>query len=311
MRRAVPGSLISVGSHRLHIHRAGNGRPAVVFEAGLAGCYAHWTMVQERMARSTTTCSYDRAGLGWSDAAPGPRTADQIAYELRMLLENAGIPSPRVMVGHSFGALPLRVYAAMFPSEVGGLVLLDPLEPDEWVPTTIEKRRTIEKGLRLCGLGVFSARIGVAHLVAGLAGRELFPFARFVVSLASRGGFTRTDEHILAPFTRCPPDVGLAQRAIWTQPKCFRALGEEIRSIPVSAAQAARAEIPRGLQLIVVSAGDARPLRLDARARLVSQFDHGCHTIASGSSHWIQLDQPALVVDTVLDLVAAAAFTRA
>jgi pimeloyl-ACP methyl ester carboxylesterase len=293
---------VSIGRHRLHLHRVGRGMPAIVFEAGLAGCYAHWALVQERMARSTTTCSYDRAGLGWSDACRGPRTAERAAFELRALLQNAGIPSPRVLVGHSFGALTLRVYAAMFPAEVAGLVLLDPLEPDEWIPTTVEKRRTLEKGVRLCRLGAFAASIGLARLVAELAGRGSFPLARRMVSLASRGEFTRADEHVLAPFTKSPREVRLALNAIWTQPKCFHALREEIESLPVSAAQAARAQIPRELPLTVLSAGDAKSPRLHARERLVSRFTSGSHTIAAGSSHWIQLDRPELVVDALIDL---------
>jgi pimeloyl-ACP methyl ester carboxylesterase len=123
-----------------------------------------------------------------------------------------------------------------------------------------------------------------------------------MVSLASRGEFTRADEHVLAPFTKSPREVRLALNAIWTQPKCFHALREEIQSLPVSAAQAARAQIPRELPLTVLSAGDAKSPRLHARERLVSRFTSGRHAIATGSSHWIQLDRPELVVDALIDL---------
>jgi pimeloyl-ACP methyl ester carboxylesterase len=305
MRHSPPGSLVSVGSHRLHLYRAGRGAPAVVFEAALAGSYAHWTVVQERLAQSTNTCSYDRAGLGWSDGGPTPRTAERIACELRSLLARAGIQSPRVMVGHSFGALPVRVYARMFPQEVAGLVLLDPMEPEEWIPTTTDQRRTIEKGCTLCRRGAFAARIGLADLVAGLATVGSFPLARRVVSVASRGGFTRKDEHILAPFTKSPANARKELKAMWTQPKCFEALADEIRSIPVSVAQAACAEFPRELPVTILSGGDASRFRLDARERLAARSARGRHTVISASSHWIQLDQPALVVEACQALLAA------
>jgi hypothetical protein len=92
--------------------------------------------------------------------------------------------------------------------------------------------------VRHCRLGAFAARIGLARLVAELAGRGSFPLARRMVSLASRGEFTRADEHVLAPFTKSPREVRLALNAIWTQPKCFHALREEIQSLPVSAVTA-------------------------------------------------------------------------
>ena len=300
--RRPPGSLVRVGGHQLHVCRAGSGRPAVVFEAALAGCHAHWTVVQDRIARSTTTCSYDRAGLGWSDPGPAPRTAERIACELRELLANAGIESPRIMVGHSFGALPLRVYAAQFPSEVAGLVLLDPMEPEEWIPPTAEQRHTLDKGVTLCRRGAFAARIGAARMVAALAGIGSTPLARRVVSLMSHGGFTPRDEHILAPFTKSPPEERAALARMWTRPKSFEALASEIESIPVSVTQAAGATIPRHVPIAILSARDAKPARLDARDRLVSGCAAGRHAIVPASSHWIQLDQPDLVADTIRSL---------
>ena len=297
--RRPPGSLVRVGGHRLHVYRAGSGRPPVVFEAALAGCHAHWTGVQDRVSRSTTACSYDRAGLGWSDPGPAPRTAERIACELRELLANVGIESPRIMVGHSFGALPLRVYAAAFPSEVAGLVLLDPMEPEEWIPTTAEQRHMLDKGVTLCHRGAFAARIGVARMVAALAGIGSSPLARRVVTVMSHGGFTQRDEHILAPFTKSPPEARAALAAMWTRPKSFAALASEIESIPVSVKQVAGVTTPRHVPIAILSARDAKPARLDARDRLLAECAAGRHAIVAASSHWIQLDQPELVAETI------------
>src|SRR5215470_15533903 len=100
-----PGQLVSVGSHRLHIRCDGNGSPPVIFDAALGGSSLSWSLVQPAVASFTRACSYDRAGFGWSDAGPLPRTAGRIADEWRTLLERTGVAPPFLPVGHSFGGL--------------------------------------------------------------------------------------------------------------------------------------------------------------------------------------------------------------
>ena len=115
MRRkppAPPGQLVSLDTHRLHLHRYRTGSPPVVFDAALGGSSLSWTYVQPAVAAFTTACTYDRAGFGWSDAGPLPRTAGRIADELHTLLTTAAIAPPFVLVGHSFGAFSIRAYAA-------------------------------------------------------------------------------------------------------------------------------------------------------------------------------------------------------
>ncbi|HXH24003.1 MAG TPA: alpha/beta fold hydrolase, partial [Vicinamibacterales bacterium] len=106
-----PGELISIGTHRLHLNRQGSGRPVVVFDAALGASSLSWTLVQPEVARLTRTCAYDRAGFGWSEAGPLPRTAGRIADELHALLHAAGEPPPYVLVGHSYGGLVTRIFA--------------------------------------------------------------------------------------------------------------------------------------------------------------------------------------------------------
>jgi pimeloyl-ACP methyl ester carboxylesterase len=166
--------------------------------------------------------------------------------------------------------------------------------------------RSIEKGVTLCRRGAFAARTGVARCVAALAAAGSAPFARRIVSLWSRGDFTRRDDHILAPFAKSSPEVRRAMSAMWTQPKCFTALEEEIRSLPVSALQTMAHPLPREVSVVVVSASDAKPSRLEARNRLVSQAAVGRHLVAPASGHWIQLDEPELVIDAIRSIAAAA-----
>ena len=131
-RRAYPppGEMIKVAGHRLHLHCTGHGSPTVILEAGNLGMSAHWVRIQQEVARVTRVCSYDRAGMGWSEAAPGSRDARQIAAQLHSLLSGAGETGPYVPVGHSYGGLYALNHAGQYPAEVAGLVLLDSSHPD-------------------------------------------------------------------------------------------------------------------------------------------------------------------------------------
>jgi len=121
-----PDQMISVGNHRLQIHRAGQGVPAVVIDAGIADHLDKLTPLQDRIARVTQVITYNRAGYGQSEPGPLPRDGAREAEELKALLENASVPAPYVLVGHSLGALNMMVFASKYPKDVAGMVLLDP-----------------------------------------------------------------------------------------------------------------------------------------------------------------------------------------
>ncbi len=124
-RRHQPlGKLINIGGYRLHINRTGKGKPTVVLIAGSGDFSFDWSLVQPAVSRFSRVCSYDRAGLAWSDLGPTPRTMRQEVYELHLLLEKAKLKAPFVLVGHSVGGLIARVYAAEYPNEVAGMVLV-------------------------------------------------------------------------------------------------------------------------------------------------------------------------------------------
>ena len=114
-----PGSLIDVGGFRLHLHAAGPAAPVVVFDAALGGSSVSWTYVQRDVVTFARAVTYDRAGFGWSDAGPLPRTAGRIAEELHTLLHAAGERPPYVLVGHSFGGLVMRIFAQRYPDRDG------------------------------------------------------------------------------------------------------------------------------------------------------------------------------------------------
>ena len=126
-----PGQLVDVGGYRLHIYCMGTGSPTVVIEAGLGDWSTMWGSVQAEAAKTTQVCAYDRAGSGWSDSGPLPRDAGQFAKELHTLLQKADLPGPFVLVGHSLGGLPVRVFAGEYPAEVAGVVLIDSMFPGQ------------------------------------------------------------------------------------------------------------------------------------------------------------------------------------
>jgi pimeloyl-ACP methyl ester carboxylesterase len=303
--KSPPGRLVSIGTHHLHLNCAGEGQPAVVFDAALGASSLSWSLVHAEIARVTRACVYDRAGFGWSEAGPLPRTAGQIATELRQLLRSAGIPPPYVLVGHSFGGLVMRLFTARHPADVAGLVLIEPAIPDEWAAPSAEKRALILRGTRLCGFGERAARRGVARVVARLVGAGALAPARALVRLVSRGGLRREDEGILAPIWKLPPDVRGMLGEMWTQPKFFEALGSQIRHVCDSAVEVQRdaAETYGDLPLTVISARDSSGTRLRADEAMASSSTRGRHVLADHSGHWVPLDAPQVVIDGVVGMV--------
>ncbi len=119
------GRLVDIGTRRIHIICEGEGHPAVILDSGLGGAAGEWAAVQHRLAKQTRVCAYDRAGYGWSDPGPLPRTSLAIAGDLHETLRRAGVPPPFVLVGHSFGGFNVRMFANRYPGETAGLVLVD------------------------------------------------------------------------------------------------------------------------------------------------------------------------------------------
>ncbi len=126
-----PGSFVSLGTHRLYYRCAGRGTPVVVIDNGIGGAAVAWTPVQDALAITTRVCTYDRAGYGWSDSGPGPRTTVRSVDELRALLRGAGEAGPYLLVGHSFGGFNSRYLAAHYPHEVAGVALIESSHPGQ------------------------------------------------------------------------------------------------------------------------------------------------------------------------------------
>ena len=129
----VPGHMYSVDGRKMHLYCIGMGSPTLILESAMGDDFLVWARVQPELARVTRVCSYDRAGLGWSEGRPGRRDANTIANQLHELLVQAAISDRLILVGHSLGGLVIRAYAAQFPEELVGLVLVDSSTPEQAV----------------------------------------------------------------------------------------------------------------------------------------------------------------------------------
>lgn len=158
-----PGRLIDIGDRQLHIHCAGAGTPVVVLEAPAAGLSAAWGWVQPAVAMTTRVCSYDRAGLGWSELGSSGFAAADVPAHLDALLERAGESGPFVMVGHGLGAAFAAMYAARFRDDVAALVLVDAPVP---APGRDEGGR-----VRLVRVSPWLARAGILRVTTMLSER--------------------------------------------------------------------------------------------------------------------------------------------
>ncbi len=161
-----PGEMVDVGGYRLHINCMGKGSPTVVIEIGWGDSSTTWGGVQSEVAKTTRICTYDRAGLGWSEASPQPRMAREFAKELHTLLANAHENGPFVLVGHSMGGYTVLVYAHDYPAEVAGLVLMDAQK----LPTAINATPPHTPKPGGVSLPSLMARAGLVRLLAGPLG---------------------------------------------------------------------------------------------------------------------------------------------
>jgi pimeloyl-ACP methyl ester carboxylesterase len=289
LRFPPPGRLIDVGGHRLHIHCAGEGGPTVVIEGAGGGASAEWAVVRDAIAEMTQVCNYDRAGYGWSDPSPKPRTSQRIVEELHTLLERAEVPGPYVLVGHSLGGFNVRLFARTYPGDVAGLVLVDSSHGQQLLRIPGEVRM-LQRQRRLLGVAGALAPFGVLRLAtaAGL-GRRVFGFATLPQGARERA------------------------RALALQSHVTRTLHAELSAVEQSFAQSGDESRPLGDIPLAVLSRSERPADDGAsdfytspevqrawselQKELATSSTNSRHIIAERSGHYIHLDQPEVVID--------------
>ena len=169
-----PGVLVNVHGHKMHIYCVGEGSPIIVLDHAGGGSSVDWSLIQSKLAEHTRVCTYDRAGYGWSDYNPAPRTLTQQVNELQVLLTGANEQGPYILVGHSYGARVARVFAAKYPDEVAGMVLMDPgfLYDDPRYPP--EAHSNLESDIKMSRAGRWLAPFGLVRLLQPMMANPTF-----------------------------------------------------------------------------------------------------------------------------------------
>ena len=269
---AMPGQLVDVGGHRLHLHCTGSGSPIVVLEPGAGMSSSTMGWIAPAVARDTRVCVYDRAGRGWSDPADTPQDATQIAADLHTLLQRANVPGPYVLAGHSFGGLYALTYAAQYPGDVAGMVLIDSTAPVSAPTPTGRPARTYDPMDRLSALLSSTARFGLMRLIVGLSGDTL------------------------------PPDSEDAERASLATSEHLRSTIDEYRQGGSSAKEASALTTLDNRPLIVLTAGEgSSPGWMPKQDKLAALSTNSAHHVVADAAH----------ADLAVDERAAAATSQA
>lgn len=280
----------------------------MVFESGGTGGSGppleSWERVQVPVSTFTRTVAYDRAGTGFSALGPKPRDGRQIAVELHTALRNAGVPPPYILVGHSFGGLVMRRFALLYPEEVAGLVLVDPMRCDEWPPLNPAKKGEIKRGRALIRCGIVFSTCGVARLAL----TALFPAAGNAPRSSPAPQPTPRRKSIGHVVYRLRSEVGKMPRAVWpmvaahwSRPDFYAGMRKHIDAIPHTVREMDSAEAIRDIPVVVLTPGKSTPLSADALGAIGNRVRQ---VIASASTHWVHLDEPVLVIDAIRSLVA-------
>jgi pimeloyl-ACP methyl ester carboxylesterase len=296
-RRYAPlGRLVDVNGHRLHIYCLGRGSPTVVLEAGLSHGALEWSPVQAEVAKFTHVCAYDRAGHGWSDPGPKPRTSQRIAEELHTLLTRAGIEAPYVLVGQSIGGLHARLFASLYPGEVVGMVLVDSSHEDQrdHLPWRSLKSRLLEElNWQRYRLNPLWARLGLLRLRRQPGGApealpsDVRPMAR------AMGVRSQAYDWI---FTEGP-----AIETCEAQARAARPLGD----VPLIVLSAHFRGCPPGVPSEQEESYRQRSDRawMQLQRELTQLSTQSTHIVVEESGHNIHLDRPGVVVDAIRQVV--------
>jgi pimeloyl-ACP methyl ester carboxylesterase len=199
---SMPGQLIDVGGHSLHLNCRGSGSPTVILEPGAGGMSSDLAWITPAVARDTRVCVYDRAGRGWSEPADSRQDGAQIATDLHTLLQRGHVPGPYVMAGHSFGGLYVLTFAARYPDEVAGLVLVDSTEPGSAAKAATSPGNVASYDIigRASALLSASARLGLGRVLGVTPSHLQSTLNEYIRASASRNHAASLDDFADKPL---------------------------------------------------------------------------------------------------------------
>jgi pimeloyl-ACP methyl ester carboxylesterase len=304
----APGRLIDLGGWRIHLNCSGQvtpSRPAVILEAGAGDFSVDWSLVQPHVARFARVCSYDRAGAGWSDLGPRPRTLQQQVWELHALVEKAGEKSPFIIVGHSYGGWLARLFAQTYPTDVSGVVLVESgaEDPLRIINGTVTYASKLAKG----------QPIPPVKTSDPLHVSDIPPHIIDVIQSSIRG---MRGQYNNPPRDKLPPDARRMRE--WSLSQIKHAASndnpfEADELVAMLAERRKKKNVLGSLPLIVISRGvldEEGPQAVERekahgkdQATLTTLSTAGKQILATKSAHHVPLDEPEVVVSAIRELI--------
>lgn len=287
------GQMIDIGGFHLHMHVEGEGTHTVILEAGAGGIGLSWELVRPAIAKVARVVTYDRAGLGWSEPSPHPRDASTMALELHTMLVNANIAGPYILVGHSLGGPVTRHFAAKYPNEVAGLVMVDSAHEQQmkYFPDAMVKMansmKTMMGIMKLMNkLGVFALRPGLVQIGDhGKLSPELAAHMQGVMASSESHLETMVaeSENIFAAQTHPVSTLGALPLTVISHGQL------DANAVPPSLGQHVRDEYESAWQTL--------------QAKITSLSTRGRCVVAERSGHNIMYDQPEIIVEAILEML--------
>jgi pimeloyl-ACP methyl ester carboxylesterase len=292
------GQAIDIGGRSLNLYCTGSGNPTVILESGTNNPGLAWLLVQPKIAAFTQACWYDRAGDGWSDPGPFPRTASAIANDLHALLIAAKLPGPYVLVGHSFGGTSMRVFAGMYPEDVAGMVLVDAWHEDEIKRIPRRKRPGPPDSLRPA----------IDRLTPTLAFVGFVRLLRPPLRSLPPKGLSREDWLLIQNLRRQPKSLaaesssGMTQDQSGIEARAASGLGDR----PLIVLTAGKAEFDPSDTAEARAATEDQEIWIhELQSQLATLSLRGKQIVVQGSTHGIPWEAPEAVVDAVKDVIVA------
>lgn len=284
-----PGELIDVEGYHLHVHIQGEARegiPSVIIETGIFDCSHSWQLVQPKIAAFTQVCSYDRAGYGWSDPKPCPRSFQEILKELKALIEIKKLKPPFIFIGHSLGGPLVRYYHSQYPQAIAGIIFVDALHD------------TIPKMPRLFMIAArafsYLSVIGIPRLLS-----------KPVRPVSKHPEWTKPLQKTYITHFVKPSSLRTCFAENDAMPESFLALQKEKKSlhaIPVTFISRDPA-LPQRPFLSEQEVTEERKALEQLHAAQGRDVVHGNWVLVKGSNHFIQLDKPELIVNETRKMI--------
>lgn len=289
----APGQMVDVGGYKLHLACQGAGSPTILLEAGQGESSLTWATLQPELAKSNRVCAYDRAGYGWSERSPRPRTVTNMVDELHTLLTQAEIAGPYLLVGHSIGGLNMRLFAQRYPQTVAGMVLVDPAHEEMITRLPADWQAYLQSEMQ--------------------SGQRLLQ----IMSLLNATGLSTLAPGLVKADARLPLYTQRTVAALqMMDSRYFATLAAELADSAVSLAQMHGEQVTNlgDLPLVVIEAGKAagaaQPADLQPftptyhlQAELAAQSSQGRLMVAQQSDHYVHYDEPELVRNAIQEVL--------